>query len=144
MLLDTNPWLLGLTMIVSTLHSIFDFLAFKNGTSPRSRARAALSCRWRLKCRGEDGGRVNTDIQFWQKRKSMEGLSVRTIIVNVVIQAIVFLYLMDNDTSFLILVSAGIGLLIEIWKIQKALIVKVAQHPWPQARDDAVLTKHGG
>ena len=55
----------------------------------------------------------------------MEGLSVRTILVNVVIQAIIFLYLLDNDTSMLILVSSGVGLLIEIWKIQKALIVKV-------------------
>jgi len=34
MLLNTNPWLLGVTFIVSTLHSIFDFLAFKNGSSP--------------------------------------------------------------------------------------------------------------
>jgi len=33
MLLNTNPWLLGVTFIVSTLHSIFDFLAFKNGSS---------------------------------------------------------------------------------------------------------------
>ena len=30
MLLDTSPWLLGLTAIVSLLHSLFDFLAFKN------------------------------------------------------------------------------------------------------------------
>lgn len=32
-LMDTNPWLLGLTMVVSLLHSLFDFLAFKNGNS---------------------------------------------------------------------------------------------------------------
>ncbi len=30
-LLDTNPYLLGLTVAVSILHSVFDFLAFKNG-----------------------------------------------------------------------------------------------------------------
>ena len=30
-LLETNPYLLGLTIIVSFLHSIFEFLAFKNG-----------------------------------------------------------------------------------------------------------------
>jgi hypothetical protein len=28
--LETNIWLLGLTMVVSLLHSVFDFLAFKN------------------------------------------------------------------------------------------------------------------
>uniref|UniRef100_A0A1X7UW59 Cleft lip and palate transmembrane protein 1 n=1 Tax=Amphimedon queenslandica TaxID=400682 RepID=A0A1X7UW59_AMPQE len=30
-LLDTNPYLLGLTVIVSIIHSVFEFLAFKNG-----------------------------------------------------------------------------------------------------------------
>ena len=32
MLIETNPYLLGLTFAVTLLHSIFDFLAFKNGT----------------------------------------------------------------------------------------------------------------
>lgn len=32
MFLETNPILLTVTMIVSALHSVFDFLAFKNGT----------------------------------------------------------------------------------------------------------------
>ncbi|KAJ1569013.1 hypothetical protein HK096_004505, partial [Nowakowskiella sp. JEL0078] len=31
MLIETNPILLGITLIVSLLHSVFDFLAFKNG-----------------------------------------------------------------------------------------------------------------
>jgi len=30
--LETNHYLLGLTFAVSILHSIFEFLAFKNGT----------------------------------------------------------------------------------------------------------------
>lgn len=30
-LLETNPYLLALTIIVSIVHSIFEFLAFKNG-----------------------------------------------------------------------------------------------------------------
>lgn len=30
-MLDTNPYLLGLTFVVSVVHSIFEFLAFKNG-----------------------------------------------------------------------------------------------------------------
>ena len=33
MLLDTNPWLLAVTAIVSMLHTIFDILAFKNDIS---------------------------------------------------------------------------------------------------------------
>lgn len=42
--LETNPVLLGLTVIISITHSIFEFLAFKN------------------------------DIQFWKERRSLEGL----------------------------------------------------------------------
>jgi Cleft lip and palate transmembrane protein 1 (CLPTM1) len=95
MFMDTNPILLAVTMIVSLLHSVFDFLAFKN------------------------------DIDFWKNKKNMEGLSFRTIILNVIQQLIIFLYLMDNDTSTMILVSTGIGLLIEIWKINKTVIVEV-------------------
>ena len=28
---ETSPYLLGLTIIVSLVHSVFEFLAFKNG-----------------------------------------------------------------------------------------------------------------
>ena len=29
--MDTNPYLLGVTMVVTLLHTVFEFLAFKNG-----------------------------------------------------------------------------------------------------------------
>ncbi|GAM25557.1 hypothetical protein SAMD00019534_087320, partial [Acytostelium subglobosum LB1] len=93
MLTDNNPYLLALTAVVTLLHTIFEFLAFKN------------------------------DIQFWKNNKSMEGLSVRTIMLHTGCQAVVFLYLLDNDTSYMILFSAGFGLLLEIWKIGKAMNV---------------------
>jgi uncharacterized membrane protein len=66
MLLETSPWYLILTFTVSLFHSLFDCLAFKN------------------------------DIQFWRQRKSMEGLSLRGIIVSLVCQVIIFLYLLDR------------------------------------------------
>lgn len=31
--LETSPYLLALTVIVSLTHSVFEFLAFKNGTN---------------------------------------------------------------------------------------------------------------
>lgn len=31
MFVETNPYLLGVTMVVSLLHTVFDVLAFKNG-----------------------------------------------------------------------------------------------------------------
>ncbi|XP_062225718.1 uncharacterized protein LOC133924273 [Phragmites australis] len=93
--LEGNPYLLGLTMFVSLLHSLFDFLAFKN------------------------------DIQFWNKNKSMEGLSAKSVVLNFVCQLIVFLYLLDNDTSWMILASSGIGVCIEFWKIGKAMHIEI-------------------
>lgn len=100
MFIETNPWLLGVTMVVTLLHTVFDFLAFKN------------------------------DITFWKNKKSVEGISVRTMFINFVCQIIIFLYLMDNDTSWVILISAGIGLAIEAWKIQKAVIVGWDRTKW--------------
>ncbi|KAK6150663.1 hypothetical protein DH2020_015595 [Rehmannia glutinosa] len=92
---EGNPYLLAITMVVSVLHSLFDFLAFKN------------------------------DIQFWNKNKSMEGLSAKSVVVNFFCQLIVFLYLLDNETSWMILASSGIGCCIEFWKIGKAMHIEI-------------------
>uniref|UniRef100_A0A3Q3WVD0 CLPTM1 regulator of GABA type A receptor forward trafficking n=1 Tax=Mola mola TaxID=94237 RepID=A0A3Q3WVD0_MOLML len=89
-LLETNPYLLGLTIVVSIVHSIFEFLAFKN-------------------------------IQFWNSRQSLEGLSVRSIIFGVFQSLVVLLYILDNETNFVVQVSVFIGLLIDLWKITKVM-----------------------
>ena len=121
MLRDTNPFLLGLTFVVTMLHSVFDFLAFRNGKTVSSFALCSLSIHLAFHF-------DTSDIAFWKNKKSMEGLSVRTIFVNVFFQGVIFLYLLDNETSTVILVSSGIGLLIEAWKINKAMIVSVRNH----------------
>ena len=94
MLLENNPIFLGITTFVSLLHTVFDMLAFKS------------------------------DIGFWSKNESMKGLSARTIVINCSCQIIIFLYLLNNDTSYLILFSTGLGLLIELWKVTKACKVE--------------------
>lgn len=94
-LLETSPILLGLTLVVSVTHSMFEFLAFKN------------------------------DIQFWKDRKSLEGLSVRSVFFNLFQSVVVLLYVLDNDTSTLIRISLVIGLLIELWKIPKVVNIKI-------------------
>lgn len=68
---------------------------------------------------------LSSDIQFWNKNKSMEGLSAKSVVVSFVCQLIVFLYLLDNDTSWMILASSGIGCCIEFWKIGKAMHIEV-------------------
>ncbi|EFN88050.1 Cleft lip and palate transmembrane protein 1-like protein, partial [Harpegnathos saltator] len=90
-LLETNPYLLGLTIIVSILHSVFEFLAFKN------------------------------DIQFWNNRKSLEGLSVRSVFFNVFQSLVVLLYVLDNETNTVVRISCAVGMCIEVWKINKVI-----------------------
>ncbi|KAH8324288.1 hypothetical protein KR074_003419, partial [Drosophila pseudoananassae] len=90
-LLDTNIYLLGITVAVSILHSVFELLAFKN------------------------------DIQFWNNRKSLEGLSVRSVFFGVFQSLIILLYVLDNETNFMIRISCFVGLGIEVWKIHKVV-----------------------
>ncbi|EDW39932.1 GL16472 [Drosophila persimilis] len=90
-LLDTNIYLLGITVAVSILHSVFELLAFKN------------------------------DIQFWNNRKSLEGLSVRSVFFAVFQSLIILLYVLDNETNFMIRISCFVGLGIEVWKIHKVV-----------------------
>ncbi|XP_072405452.1 putative lipid scramblase CLPTM1 isoform X1 [Chiloscyllium punctatum] len=94
-LLETNPYLLAVTIIVSIVHSVFEFLAFKN------------------------------DIQFWNSRQSLEGLSVRSVIFGVFQSGVVLLYILDNETNFVVQVSVFIGLLIDLWKITKVMDVRI-------------------
>ena len=62
---------------------------------------------------------------FWRKNKSMEGLSLRTVIMNAFCQLIICLYLFDNDTSWVVLFSSVTGTAIEFWKVTKACKVSV-------------------
>lgn len=87
---DTSVVLLIVTVIASSLHLLFEFLAFQS------------------------------DIQFWNDNKSLAGLSVRSVVTDFISQFIVFLYLLDSDTSLLVIVPAFLGLLIALWKVQKA------------------------
>jgi hypothetical protein len=94
MFLETDPILLAVTMIVSLLHSVFEVLAFKN------------------------------DINFWKSKDSMEGISVRTLYTQTFCQIVIFFYLMDNETSWMILFSQGFSILLDFWKIKKASKIK--------------------
>lgn len=68
-LLDTNPYLLATTVIVSIFHMIFEMLAFKS------------------------------DISHYRNKKNNVGISVRSILGNVFMQGVIFLYLLDNNDN---------------------------------------------
>lgn len=96
-LIDSNAYLLATTGVVTILHMIFEMLAFKN------------------------------DVSHWRNKKDNIGTSVRTILGNVFMQTVIFLYLMDNNenTSWMILFGQGMGILIEAWKITKTVDIKI-------------------
>lgn len=96
-LVDTNIYLLSTTAIVTVLHMIFEMLAFKS------------------------------DISHWRNKKDNVGISVRTILANVFMQTVIFLYLMDNSegTSWMILFGQGMGIVLEAWKITKTVDVRI-------------------
>ena len=95
--LDANPWLLGLTFVVSILHLILDLLAFKN------------------------------DVKFWRERRgNFVGISARSVWLSAIVRTIIFLYLYDQDsTSSLVLFSQGLSLAINLWKSAQILRISV-------------------
>jgi hypothetical protein len=99
MFLDTHPYLLYATSLVSLLHIVFDILAFKN------------------------------DISFWRQRKSFEGLSLRYLFASTLSQIVVFLYLADQRSSKLVIVPAAISAVVELWKVTRAFTVSLAPLP---------------
>ncbi|KAM7204171.1 Cleft lip and palate transmembrane protein 1 (CLPTM1) domain containing protein [Rhypophila sp. PSN 637] len=99
--IDTNPILLIITVVVSIAHMILETLAF------------------------------GSDIAHYRKKKDNVGISVRSILANVFMQAVIFLYLVDQsaNTSWMILGTQGVGILIEFWKITTVVNVRVRPAP---------------
>ncbi|KAI1243202.1 hypothetical protein IHE44_0000789 [Lamprotornis superbus] len=92
---DTNLYFLALTFFVAAFHLLFDFLAFKN------------------------------DISFWKKKRSMIGMSTKAVLWRCFSTVVIFLFLLDEQTSLLVLIPAGIGAVIELWKVKKALKITI-------------------
>lgn len=121
MFIETAPWLLITTFLVSALHAIFEFLAF------------------------------SSDVSHWRNKKELVGVSLRTILSNIFVQIVVLLYLVDNSegTSWIVLLGQGTGVLIEAWKITKAVDIQMVPNgqgnmkflPWIKITDKHVLTE---
>ncbi|XP_029518869.1 lipid scramblase CLPTM1L [Oncorhynchus nerka] len=105
---DTNLYLLALTFFVAAFHLLFDFLAFKH------------------------------DISFWKQKKSMVGMSSKAVLWRCFSTIVIFMYLFDEQTSLLVLIPAGIGSLIEVWKVKKAFKIQVI---WKGVRPTFIFGK---
>ena len=62
---------------------------------------------------------IKNDIYFWKNVESHKGLSLKTLNYSLFISIVIFLYLLDNDTNKMILVTSFIEIIVNIWKIFK-------------------------
>ncbi|GAX23009.1 hypothetical protein FisN_15Hh093 [Fistulifera solaris] len=87
---DTNVTLLGVTLLFSALHMLFEFLTFKN------------------------------EVSFWRNNKDLTGLSVRSLFLDTIGQTVILLFLIEKDSSLLMTIPSAIGCLIALWKCRRA------------------------
>lgn len=117
---------LVVTFVVSMLHLLFDVLSFQ-ASRPAVIDASPLH--------------QQSEINFWRNRKDYGGLSGRTILLvrpavgvvslilprqNTVCQVVVTMYLLDQETSYLVLVSAVVGTSIAVWKLKKVFRARLA------------------
>merc|ERR1712224_75673 len=91
---NTNPVLLTVTLIVSVLHIIFEFLAFKN------------------------------DVEFFQgcdAETLNKFVSVQSILVGIFMQILLLMYLWDESSNFIVLATSAVGIVIDMWKVKRAM-----------------------
>ena len=91
---DTNITLLAITMLASALHLLFEFLTFKS------------------------------EVNFWNKNTDLTGLSVRSLFLDMVGQTIILMFLIDKESSLLMIIPSAVGCLIALWKCQRATGLK--------------------
>nr|XP_020464128.1 cleft lip and palate transmembrane protein 1-like protein [Monopterus albus] len=87
-LMGSNLYLLVLTALITALQLICEFLALKN------------------------------DISSWRKKKSMAGMSRKSVLWRSLGTLLIFLHLLE-ETSLLVLLPVGLGACVEVWKVFK-------------------------
>ncbi|KAG1689963.1 hypothetical protein DVH05_001793 [Phytophthora capsici] len=90
MVTDTHPILLAVTMGVSLLHLLFDWLAFRH------------------------------DVSYWRaKGDNVVGVSLRSMTAELGSQSVVLLYLIDQDSTLLVTGPQCISVVLLVWKVTK-------------------------
>uniref|UniRef100_A0AAR2JNN8 Lipid scramblase CLPTM1L n=1 Tax=Pygocentrus nattereri TaxID=42514 RepID=A0AAR2JNN8_PYGNA len=86
MFVETGLHILALSILVPAFHLSFEVFAFKN------------------------------DVSFWRGKKSLAGISRRSLIWRCFSTVVIFLHLLEEQTSWLTLIPMGIATLIEVQK----------------------------
>ncbi|XP_041799172.1 cleft lip and palate transmembrane protein 1-like protein [Chelmon rostratus] len=92
-LVSSNLYLLVLTALITALQLICEFLALKN------------------------------DISSWLKKKSMAGMSRKSVLWRCLSTLLIFLHLLE-ETSLLVLLPVGLGACVEVWKVFKVFNIQ--------------------
>ncbi|XP_023265037.1 cleft lip and palate transmembrane protein 1-like protein isoform X2 [Seriola lalandi dorsalis] len=92
-LMGSNLYLLVLTALITALQLICEFLALKN------------------------------DISSWRKKKSMAGMSRKSVLWRSLSTLLIFLHLLE-ETSLLVLLPVGLGACVEVWKVFKVFKIQ--------------------
>ncbi|XP_056300163.1 lipid scramblase CLPTM1L-like [Pseudoliparis swirei] len=87
-LVGSNLYMLVLTAVITALQLICEFLALKN------------------------------DFSSWRKKKSMVGMSRKSVLWRSLSTLLIFLHLLE-ETSLLVLLPVGLGACVEVWKVFK-------------------------
>ncbi|RLN57506.1 hypothetical protein BBJ29_004106 [Phytophthora kernoviae] len=113
MVTDTHPILLAVTMTVSLLHLLFDWLAFRH------------------------------DVLYWrEKGDNVVGVSLRAMAAELGSQAVVLLYLVDQKSTLLVTAPQFISVLLLVWKVTKVWSAQRRQlAASPSAADNAASGK---
>ncbi|XP_028282189.1 cleft lip and palate transmembrane protein 1-like protein [Parambassis ranga] len=93
-LVGSNLYVLVLTAVITALQLICEFLALKN------------------------------DISSWRKKKSMLGMSRKSVLWRCLGTLLIFLYLLE-ETSLLVLLPVGLGACVEVWKVFKVFKIQL-------------------
>ncbi|KTG32235.1 hypothetical protein cypCar_00009768 [Cyprinus carpio] len=97
-LVESGLHVLALSILVPAFHLSFEIFAFKN------------------------------DIRFWREKKSLAGISRRSVVWRCFSTIVIFLHLLEEQSSWLILLPTGISALIELWKVKKILALSPKFH----------------
>ncbi|XP_071326296.1 lipid scramblase CLPTM1L-like isoform X2 [Trachinotus anak] len=92
-LMGSNLYLLVLTALITALQLICEFLSLKN------------------------------DMSSWRKKKSMAGMSRKSVLWRSLSTLLIFLHLLE-ETSLLVLLPVGLGACVEVWKVFKVFKIQ--------------------
>ncbi|XP_026879024.1 cleft lip and palate transmembrane protein 1-like protein isoform X2 [Electrophorus electricus] len=94
MFVESGVHILVLSILVPAFHLSFEVFAFKN------------------------------DVSFWRGKKSLAGISKRSVIWRCLSTFVIFLYLLEEKSSWLTLIPMGVAVLIELWKVSKVFALQ--------------------